>query len=102
MGNPGYTDVVVNIRDVNDNPPVFSKSESTCVDLNQNAVYFFISKKGFYQVSISEGVEDDSFLVGVSASDADSGVNEEITYIITSINTIGTVTPTDAEVRNLT
>ncbi|XP_067441162.1 protocadherin-23 [Thunnus thynnus] len=57
-------EVKVQVLDVNDNAPVFSQVS--------------------YQVELSELVSADTFVLSVSATDRDSGVNGEITYRLLS------------------
>ena len=65
-GNPqltGTAKIHINVLDTNDNPPVFTQET--------------------YRVSVSENTEKGTFLIGVSAVDADKGSNAHIFYSIT-------------------
>ncbi|XP_068117206.1 neural-cadherin-like [Hyperolius riggenbachi] len=57
-----FTTVYINITDVNDNVPFFSSS--------------------IYEASVTEGLELGTFVLQLSASDQDLGLNGEITYSI--------------------
>ncbi|XP_063804777.1 neural-cadherin-like [Pseudophryne corroboree] len=57
-----FTTVYMNVTDVNDNVPFFSSS--------------------IYEASVTEGLELGTFVLQVSASDQDLGLNGEITYSI--------------------
>ena len=58
----GYLDLTVNILDINDNPPVFDKSE--------------------YKVNVNHSVAIGTNLVTVTANDADEGKNAILDYSI--------------------
>ncbi|XP_072515590.1 protocadherin alpha-3-like isoform X5 [Salminus brasiliensis] len=58
----GTSEIVVNIQDFNDNPPVFSQS--------------------LYKVKVNENAIFGTQVLSLSASDLDEGVNSEITYAI--------------------
>ena len=58
----GYLDLTVNILDINDNPPVFDKSE--------------------YKVNVNDSVAIGTNLVTVTANDADEGKNAILDYSI--------------------
>ena len=58
----GYLDLAVNILDINDNPPVFEKSE--------------------YKVNVNESVAIGTNLITVTAIDADEGKNAILDYSI--------------------
>ncbi|XP_075045350.1 neural-cadherin-like [Mixophyes fleayi] len=57
-----FTTVYINVTDVNDNVPFFSSS--------------------IYEASVTEGLDLGTFVLQVSASDQDLGLNGEITYSI--------------------
>ncbi|XP_011407489.2 PREDICTED: protocadherin Fat 4-like [Amphimedon queenslandica] len=82
VGSPGYANVVIRILDVNDNSPLFSPSS--------------------YQASMPEDASSDDLIVKVRATDADSTSNSDISFEITDVQTVGSVTPTDAQADNLT
>ncbi|XP_047661047.1 protocadherin alpha-8-like [Tachysurus fulvidraco] len=58
----GTMQIVINVQDINDNNPVFSKS--------------------LYKVKINENVQEGTKIITVSAADADEGVNGEVSYSI--------------------
>ena len=62
----GFTSVMVNVTDTNDNPPVFNSSSVTAV--------------------ISEASPVSTFVTKITATDLDSGSNAEISYSIISGN----------------
>ncbi|XP_047661045.1 protocadherin alpha-2-like [Tachysurus fulvidraco] len=58
----GTMQIVINVLDINDNNPVFSKS--------------------LYKVKVNENAHEGTKIITVSASDADQGVNGEVSYSI--------------------
>ncbi|XP_060752563.1 protocadherin alpha-2-like [Tachysurus vachellii] len=58
----GTMQIVMNVQDINDNNPVFSKS--------------------LYKVKVNENVHEGTKIITVSAADADEGVNGEVSYSI--------------------
>ncbi|KAK2823109.1 hypothetical protein Q7C36_019709 [Tachysurus vachellii] len=60
----GTMQIVVNVLDINDNSPVFSKP--------------------LYKVKVQENVSVGTKIVSISASDADEGINGEVSYSIIS------------------
>lgn len=65
-GRVDYLNLRVNILDINDNPPVFERSE--------------------YLVSVNESTPIGSSLIQVQANDADEGKNAEISYFMANAN----------------
>ena len=57
-----YTAVTINIGDVNDNDPIMSQDS--------------------YSASVSESADTSTIILTVVATDADAGVNADITYTI--------------------
>ncbi|XP_031221347.1 protocadherin gamma-B6 isoform X10 [Mastomys coucha] len=58
------TQIEISVKDINDNPPVFSKEE--------------------YRISVSENLSPGSSVLRVTATDEDEGVNAEIRYYFRS------------------
>jgi len=58
----GTLEIIVNVLDVNDNSPVFSKS--------------------LYKVKVNENIALGSHIISLSASDLDEGINSDITFSI--------------------
>ncbi|XP_031698116.1 protocadherin beta-15-like, partial [Anarrhichthys ocellatus] len=68
-GNPqrsGTTNIIVSVLDANDNAPVFDQA--------------------FYKASLPENSPLDTVVITVSATDADNGVNGEVTYEFSRIS----------------
>ncbi|XP_060904154.1 protocadherin alpha-3-like isoform X7 [Labrus mixtus] len=62
-GNPsktGTSQIIINVLDINDNPPVFSKS--------------------LYKTQVTENLPTGSVVIILNATDADEGLNSEIEY----------------------
>lgn len=52
-----------------------------------------------YSKSVSENINGSSYILSVTASDLDAGLNKLITYAIKNVTVIGSVTPTEAKVH---
>uniref|UniRef100_A0A671QBK0 Cadherin domain-containing protein n=1 Tax=Sinocyclocheilus anshuiensis TaxID=1608454 RepID=A0A671QBK0_9TELE len=62
----GTLEIIINVLDVNDNSPVFSKS--------------------LYKVKVNENIALGSQIISLSASDLDEGINSDITFSIYSFH----------------
>ncbi|XP_014749298.1 PREDICTED: protocadherin gamma-B5-like [Sturnus vulgaris] len=79
----GTVQVLINVTDANDNPPVFSKS--------------------VYEVSVAENLPAGSLVLQVQATDADAGANGRVSYsfgnVPESIRKLYTINSVTGEVR---
>lgn len=74
---PVYTNVIIYLNDVNDNPPVISLTLPSTID-DFNSENYAAEAKLIQNLEISEWTRPDTFLAQVKISDADSNLNSKL------------------------